>query len=195
MAKVDRRQDFGKSYAHAADIVSGIKQGQLKDATPCPEYDVARMVDHIVGAGRRAAEMGRGISPSAEEFPHVELGEAPDLLRLAGKDAEEAWSDGGRLEATVTMPWGETYDGYTLVDMYLAELAAHTWDLASATGQLGVLAPDLAPSALAGARAMLKPEYRNLAGEGNPFGDEVQPPADASDWDRFAAFMGRDPRS
>ena len=37
------------------------------------------------------------------------------------------------------MPWGEEYTGATLVDMYLAELAAHAWDLARATGQLGKL--------------------------------------------------------
>ena len=46
------------------------------------------------------------------------------------------------------MPWGEEYTGATLVDMYLAELAAHAWDLASATGQLD----KLDPSRLAGTR-------------------------------------------
>ena len=39
------------------------------------------------------------------------------------------------------MPWGEEYTGATLVDMYLAELAAHTWDLAQATEQLDRLGP------------------------------------------------------
>ena len=44
------------------------------------------------------------------------------------------------------MPWGEEYTGATLVDMYLAELAAHTWDLAQATEQLDRLAsPSLRP--------------------------------------------------
>ena len=45
----------------------------------------------------------------------------------------------GRVE-----PWGEEYTGATLVDMYLAELAAHAWDLARATGQTGKLDPSLA---------------------------------------------------
>jgi len=71
------------------------------------------------------------------------------------------------------MPWGETYTGFTLVDMYLAELATHTWDLAAATDQLGRLDSDLAATALDGARAMLKPGYRNLMGDGSPFGTEV----------------------
>ena len=42
------------------------------------------------------------------------------------------------------MPWGEEYTGATLVDMHLAELAAHAWDLARATGQIDKLDPSLA---------------------------------------------------
>ena len=93
------------------------------------------------------------------------------------------------------MPWGEEYTGATLVDMYLAELAAHAWDLARATGQLDKLDPSLALPALEGARAMIKPQYRNMAGPGAPFGAEVSPAPGADDWERLAAFMGRDPRT
>jgi hypothetical protein len=79
--------------------------------------------------------------------------------------------------------------------MYLAELAAHAWDLARATGQLDKLDPSLAWPALVGARAMIKPQYRNMVGPGVPFGAEVSPTPDADDWERLAAFMGRDPRT
>lgn len=75
------------------------------------------------------------------------------------------------------MPWGETYTGSTLVDMYLAELATHTWDLAAATGQLERLERDLAVIALDSARSMHEPEYRKQLAEGSPFGTEVQAPA------------------
>ena len=93
------------------------------------------------------------------------------------------------------MPWGEEYTGATLVDMYLAELAAHAWDLARATGQTGKLDPSLAGPALEGARAMIKPRYRNMAGPGTPFGAEVCPAPCADDWERLAAFTGRDPQA
>jgi uncharacterized protein (TIGR03086 family) len=93
------------------------------------------------------------------------------------------------------MPWGEEHTGATLVDMYLAELAAHAWDLARATGQLTRLDPMLAVPALHGARATIKPQYRDMVGPGSPFGAEVQPTPDADDWERFIAFMGRDPKA
>jgi hypothetical protein len=92
------------------------------------------------------------------------------------------------------MPWGAKYAGTTLVDMYLAELAAHAWDLAVSTGQVDRLDRSLAVPALEGARAWIKPEYRNLVGPGSPSRSEVNLPPDGTEWDRFVAFMGRDPR-
>ncbi len=40
-------------------------------------------------------------------------------------------------------------------------------------------------------RAVLGPDHR---GEGKSFGSEVEPPEDATEVERFIAFMGRDPR-
>jgi uncharacterized protein (TIGR03086 family) len=190
----DRRAALVGSYAVAADVVAGVQPEQLGGPTPCGEYDVAAVVDHLVGAGWRAVALGRGESPPGDGFPHVELAEAPDQLRQAGREAQAAWSDDASLARTMTMPWGETYTGATLVNMYLSELAAHTWDVAVATGQADRLDPPLAKSALEGARAMLRPEYRDAMGRGNPFGAEVEPPADATEWERFVAFTGRPPR-
>jgi uncharacterized protein (TIGR03086 family) len=193
-ALVDHRTALARSYPHAATMVEGVGPQQLRDPTPCPAFDVAALVDHLVGAGWRAAALGRGEAPAGDEFPHVELSNAPAQLREAGVAAESAWADDTRLSATVEMPWGEVYAGATLVDMYLAELAAHTWDLAMATGQPGSLDPELAATAHQAARSMLKPEYRDLVEPGSPYGREVEPPHNATDWEQFAAFMGRSPR-
>jgi uncharacterized protein (TIGR03086 family) len=194
MPETDRRHALTRSFGHASGIVEGVRPDQLAAPTPCPDFLVADLVDHIVGAAWRIVALGRGESPATAEFPPVDLAAAPDQLRLAGDEAEAAWSDDARLTTTVTMPWGETCTGATLVDMYLAELAAHAWDLAAATDQLDRLDPGLASDALASARAMLKPEYRDLMGNGNPYGVELEAPAGASDWERLAAFMGRQPR-
>jgi uncharacterized protein (TIGR03086 family) len=194
MAKADRRPFLFHAYEHAADLVTGVKPDQLPDPTSCPDFDVAALVDHLVGAGHRAATLGQGAVPPDGEFPHVELADAPGELRAAGRAARAGWSDPARLDATVEMPWGEVYLGSTIVDMYLAELATHSWDLAAATGQLARLDADLARSALDGARAMLKPEYRDLLAVGSPYGQEWPAPDDSTDWERLAAFMGRRPR-
>jgi uncharacterized protein (TIGR03086 family) len=196
MVDDDRRSKLLDSYENAAVIVSGIGAADLSQPTPCPNYDVASLVDHIVEAGHRAAALGRGeVPPPGDGSQHVELSDAPGQLRHAAADAAQAWDDDSRLSSTFTMPWGEEYTGATLVDMYLAELAAHAWDLARATGQIDELDPSVAVTALEGARAMIKPEYRDLLEPGSPFGEEVPPPPGADDWERLAAFMGRDPRA
>ncbi len=125
----------------------------------------------------------------------MELSDAPDRLRRAADEAAKAWGDDSRLSSTFSMPWGEVYTGATSVDMYLAELAAHAWDLARATGQLDRLDSSLAPPTLEGARAMIKPQYRDMVEPGAPFGAEVPSAPGADDWERLAAFMGRDPRA
>jgi uncharacterized protein (TIGR03086 family) len=125
----------------------------------------------------------------------VALADAPSRLRSAAQEAAPAWGDEARLSATVLMPWGEEYTGDAVVDMYLAELATHAWDLAVATGQLGKLDRSLALPALDGARATIKPRYRDMVGPGAPFAAEVPAAPDADDWQRLAAFMGRDPRT
>jgi uncharacterized protein (TIGR03086 family) len=196
MADPDRRSTLLDSYENAAVIVSGIDADQLGHPTPCPGYDVAGLIDHLVEAGRRAAALGRGQAPPpGDESPHVELSDAPGQLRSAAEQAAQAWAGNSSLSLRYAMPWGEEYTGATLVDMYLAELAAHAWDLARATGQLGKLDPSLALPALEGARAMIKPQYRNMAGPGAPFAAEVSPSPGADDWERLAAFTGRDPRA
>ncbi len=196
MVDHDRRSMLLASYENAAVIVSGIDPADLGRSTPCPKYDVAGLIDHVVEAAHRAAALGRGQAPPPGDMsPHVELSDAPDQLRRAAENAAQAWDDDSQLSSTFTMPWGEEYTGATLVDMYLAELAAHAWDLARATMQIDKLDTSVAVAGLEGARAMIRPEYRDAVEPGSPFGQEVPPPRGAGDWDRLAAFMGRDPRA
>jgi len=196
MPESDRRSTLLDAYENAAVIVSGIGADELGHPTPCPTYDVASLIDHLVEAGRRAAALGRGQAPPpGDESPHVELSDAPGQLRSAAEQAAQAWGDSSSLSVRHTMPWGEEYPGAIVVDMYLAELATHAWDLARATGQINMLDPSLPVPALEGARAWIKPQFRNLVGPGAPFGAEVDPDPGADDWERFAAFMGRDPHT
>ena len=153
MPESDRRSTLLDAYENAAVIVSGIGADELGHPTPCPTYDVASLIDHLVEAGRRAAALGRGQAPPpGDESSPVELSDAPGQLRSAAEQAAQAWGDSSSLSVRHTMPWGEEYPGAIVVDMYLAELATHAWDLARATGQINMLDPSLPVPALEGAR-------------------------------------------
>jgi uncharacterized protein (TIGR03086 family) len=177
MVDHDRRSMLLASYENAAVIVSGIDPADLGRPTPCPKYDVAALIDHLVEAAHRAAALGRGHAPPpGDKSPHVELSDGPDQPRQAAEDAAQAWDHDSKLSSKFTMPWGEEFTGADLVDMYLAELAAHAWDLAQATGQIDKLDASVAVAGLGGARAMIKPENRDMVEPGSPFGQEVPPP-------------------
>ena len=151
MADSDRRSTLFVLPQRGGDRV-GDRGSRARPPEPCPKYDVAALIDHLVEAGRRAAALGRGQAPPpGDESPHVELPDAPGQLRSAAEEAAQAWGDDSSLSLRDAMPWGEEYTGATLVDMYLAELAAHAWDLARATGQMEKLDPSLAVPALEGA--------------------------------------------
>jgi hypothetical protein len=106
MADSDRRTSLLESYENAAVIVSGITAEQLTLRTPCHDYDVGDLIDHMVEAAYRAAALGRGRTPPAgDDSPHVELADAPAQLRRAASEAAQAWGDDSQL-SSFTMPWG-----------------------------------------------------------------------------------------
>ena len=75
------------------------------------------------------------------------------------------------------------------LDWQCAELAVHTWDLATAVhAPTSGLDPEVAERGLAFMSQGLTPDNR-----GGAFGAEVEVPADAPVYDRLAAFAGRDP--
>ena len=105
MADSDRRSTLLDSYKNAAVIVSGIDPDELGHPTPCPKYDVAGLIDHLVEAGHRAAALGRGQAPPpGDESRHVELSDAPGQLRSAAGEAAQAWGDDSSLSLRYTSP-------------------------------------------------------------------------------------------
>lgn len=189
----DLRPQLASAYELALTVTLAVRPGELGKPTPCAAMDVGALVDHTVFAARRGVALGRGEAPAFDDTaPHLELSEAPQALREAARDAAEAWADDAALERTITMPWGESYPGAALVGIYFVELATHSWDLAFSTGNTGLLDDELGAAALSCAQVSIKPEHRT--DEGTPFGPELDPPGDATVWERLAAFMGREPR-
>jgi hypothetical protein len=77
------------------------------------------------------------------------------------------------------------------LDWQLAELAVHTWDLATALGDSTAgLMPEVAERGLAFMRSGLTDDNRGAA-----FGPEQPPPAEGDAYARIAAFAGRAARS
>lgn len=139
-------------------------------ATPCSEWTVADLSDHIVNSVAGMATMAQGGEPDwTDSTHHDDPAEALDQQGRALVDALEA-SDGA-------FPDG----------MAAAELAVHTYDLSTALRRAtSDLDPEVAEVGHAFMRASMTDDMRGAA-----FGPEQSAPADADAYQRIAAFAGR----
>ena len=169
-------------------IVAGVTPDQYDRPTPCPDYDVRALVNHITGWVQSFAEGANNATYDGDPTA-FEAGDDPAAeFRSAAKRLVDGWRTHDT-DRKVSLMGGEL-PGEMVLNMTIMEYLAHGWDLARATGQPLPYTDDEAAIALERAKATLPPEYQ---GEGKAFGAIVPVPDDAPAIDRFAGFMGRDP--
>jgi len=114
------------------DVVRGISDDQLDLPTPCSDYVVRDLLNHLFQVVVNFQELA--------EKRQVEWAEKPDYLGEGWRDRFEvetdrliaAWSDPSTVEGmSPRMPMPQTAIG----GMALLDLTVHGWDLAVATGQ------------------------------------------------------------
>ncbi|MEV8569688.1 TIGR03086 family metal-binding protein [Streptomyces sp. NPDC051322] len=172
--------------AQAAPIVRAIDDAQLANPTPCAEYDVRKLLNHLIQvvinfqalAARQDVEFDDGADYLGGDW-RTEFGE--ETRRLI-----EAWAAPGAEEGT-TGAMG--LPARTVGNMVLGDLTVHAWDLARATGQ-----EYTAPAAVLDEARPVLAQMAPMARKAGVFGEPVPVPDDASDLDKLLAATGRDPR-
>ena len=176
------------SLDQAAMVVRAVAEDQHRLPTPCTEFDVKALLSHIVGVCNRVVGAGRGERQAgAAQVPAGSEGRLADTCDDLNAQAHTVWADDSALDRKISLPFG-TFDGATVAAIYTMELTAHAWDLAQATGQVGILDDELAVASLAIAHFVLPVEQR---GRPIPFEPVVAVASDASPYDRLAAYLGR----
>lgn len=172
-------------------VLAGIQPDQLHRPTPCDEYDVAELRNHVVGWLQMFEAWANG-RPWEGDATAYEAQDAAAEFRALADSALDGWRRLGTDRMIEGM--NATLPGEFALSMMISEYTVHGWDLARATGQ-----EDRVRSAFTEAqlervlergRAMLTPEYR---GPDKAFGAEVEVPADAPALDRVVAWFGRTP--
>lgn len=187
--QTDPRDVLRRALAAASAIIAGIEPEQYGDPTPCTEFDVTALTNHLTGAVRRTRSIAEGVEISGlletgDEVPEEGFAAAFDA---AADGALAAWEDDALLGKTFTLPWA-TMPGAGIVQMYAMEAALHSWDLAVATGQEELLDDSVSAELLPLARQFLPAEHR---GGDIPFAPVVEVPEDARPADQLAGFTGR----
>ncbi len=127
-----------------AERVAAVNPDQWDLPTPCAEWSVRDLVNHVVGEELWAVPLVEGatIDEVGSRFDGDQLGADPiDAARSAAGGASAA-VDKAADDAQVHLSFGDTD-----LDEYLYQLAAdhlvHGWDLAVATGGSSALDPDV----------------------------------------------------
>jgi uncharacterized protein (TIGR03086 family) len=117
--------------------VHGVTEGQWSAGTPCAEWDVRTLVNHVVGEIKWAVPLfaGRTIAEVGDQFDGDLLGDDPvGAWDAAAPGAIDAVRDPGAMDRIVHLSFGD-FPGSEYAMQLIADLVVHGWDLARATGQ------------------------------------------------------------
>jgi uncharacterized protein (TIGR03086 family) len=173
-------------------VVSAIRPGQWSAPTPCSEWRVRDLVDHLVLGNRMLAGVLAG-HPLQDEAARLQatdqLGADPtSAYRQAGETVLAAFRRPGALDDLVSVPFGSV-PGEVALHLRITEMTVHGWDLARAIDvpvcfPVGVVEQEL--------------QFSREALGTWPAGDRrFAPPYpvddDAPTLDRLVALLGRSP--
>jgi uncharacterized protein (TIGR03086 family) len=163
-------------------VLQGIAEDDWSKQTPCREFDVAALTDHLMNSITTIGAM------AGAQFPERDRGDSAERqVILAARPALDAWHHRG-LDGTV--PFGSNEAPANIMAGILSlEFLVHAWDYAKATGR-EVTAPDALSDYVMGlAKTIITPQGRSNVG----FDDPVDVAADAGALDRLIAYTGRQP--
>ena len=163
-------------------VLQGIAEDDWSKQTPCREFDVAALTDHLMNSITTIGAM------AGAQFPERDRGDSVERqVILAARPALDAWGHRG-LDGTV--PFGSNEAPANIMAGILSlEFLVHAWDYAKATGR-EVTAPDALSDYVMGlAKTIITPQGRSNVG----FDDPVDVAADAGALDRLIAYTGRQP--
>ncbi|MCX4664529.1 TIGR03086 family metal-binding protein [Streptomyces uncialis] len=181
---------LGASGGQAVSLVRAVPDDALAAATPCADYDVRALVNHLFQVVTQFRELALKKPSDFGDTPDVvgTDGHWRDSFAAAVDELVRVWSAPGAEEGTtgaMDMP------ARTVGCLVLLDLTVHAWDLARATGR--EYRPDPGGAGvvpvLATAVTGLAPTARRMG----MFAEPLPVREDAPDFERLLAVTGRDP--
>lgn len=185
--------DLGPATTTLTDLVTSVSDEQLALPTPCTEYSVGDLVEHV--GGLAAAFTG---AARKQPVPGSEQGGTGDASRLEPgwrdriaadlKELAEAWREPAAYEG-MTAAGGVDLPGEVAAAVALNEVVVHGWDLATALGRPFAATDTDVAACLTFARPFSTPV---TAGErGTAFGEVLPVPEGATPLVELLALLGR----
>jgi uncharacterized protein (TIGR03086 family) len=168
-----------------------VKDDQWEAPTPCTEWNVHDLVNHLVSEQLWVPHLlaGQTLEEVGDRYDGDVLGDDPVAIwETASAAAREAWTEPGATDRQVHLSYGEA-DAADYGWQMTLDLAVHAWDLATGIGAPQPIGDEVAESLL----TTMGPQVEAWQGIGI-FGRPVPVPESASAPDRLIGLVGRNPR-
>ena len=179
---------FHRALTRYGSLVHEIPDGGWSGSTPCTEWDVRALVNHLAGEIRWMVPLfdGKSVADVGDSLSGDLLGDDPVGAWDRAVDAVIATVDApGAMEGTIRLSRREiTGAGYTTE--VFTDLAIHGWDLARAIGGDETMDADI----LQVVDDIMRPVVAEMKASG-AFGPVVTPPEGADAQTRLLAMLGR----
>ena len=167
---------FEVAASRAVVVAEAVTGDQLSGSTPCSEWDVQSLLEHLRG--------GAAYLLAATGHPDSSAG-----YRQAVQECVAALRAPGALERRCASPLGFEWSVAEAAAGTAMDQLVHTWDLAVATGQDRTLDPQVVDACV----ALFLPDMPEHGRAAGIVGPAVPVAADAPAQDRLLAAMGRTP--
>lgn len=177
-------QRFRRLADHFDRVVSAVPDDRWSAPSPCADWTVADVVDHVAGSEQDFLErQGLSIGAASASSPVARWRAVRDAMQAAIDDPAVA-------DRSFDGYFGPTTIAETIDTFYSMDLAVHAWDVARGAGlhELEAISDD----DIEHSRTQLAPVGDTVRMAGI-FGAPVEVPEDSSEVDKFLAWTGRRP--
>lgn len=181
---------FGRAVDEFDRRVLSIQDDQWSNTTPCSEWSVRDLVEHVVIedlwapsllAGKTIEEIGGMVAFSGDLLGH----DPKASWASAAAEARKAISRDGAMETTTHLSFGD-FPGSFYALQLMSDHLIHAWDLARAIGSDELLDPELVSVTY----KSMKP-YAEALGESGAYAPAIDVPDAADPQTRLLALVGR----
>jgi uncharacterized protein (TIGR03086 family) len=183
----DVKELFRRALERFGQHVQNVGHDQWGGSTPCTDWDVRALVNHLVYENLWMPPLldGKKISDVGNQFEGDLLGDDPKSVWDQSSRAVAAAVRAVPLDRTVHLSYGDVPARHYVSEL-MSDLAIHGWDLARAIGDDEAIDPEIVELLY----QELKPKEDELKATGL-FGSKVQPPPGADTQTQLLAVFGR----
>jgi uncharacterized protein (TIGR03086 family) len=136
---------YQRAVTHLGELVQQVRDDQWAAASPCEEWSVRELVNHVTGENAWAPPLfaGKTIAEVGDQFDGDLLGTDPlERWTTYANGALVAAHEPGAMDRTVHLSFGD-FPGREYAMQLFADMLIHSWDLARAIGADEQLDPEL----------------------------------------------------